>query len=42
MTRTEAWFALIAFLVVVLGYVWRRLGEPSPRQYKSKKPDVGY
>ena len=41
MTRLEAFLAIVAFLVVVLGYIWRRLGEPSPKQYKSKKPEVG-
>jgi hypothetical protein len=30
MTKLEAFLLIVAFLVAVLGYIWRRLGEPSP------------
>jgi hypothetical protein len=28
--RIEAFLVIVAILAVVLGYIWRRLGEPSP------------
>jgi hypothetical protein len=32
MTKLEAFLIVVAFLVAVLGYIWRRLGEPPPPQ----------
>ena len=37
-TKLEAFLLIVAFLVVVLGYIWRRLGEPSP-PYVEVPPD---
>jgi hypothetical protein len=40
MTRLEAFLIIVGFLVVVLAYVWRRLGEPSPKHVESDHDNI--
>jgi hypothetical protein len=42
MSRLEAFLLIVACLAGVLAYVWRRLGEPSPKHVQHDKTDTLY
>ena len=40
MTRLQAFLIIVGFLVVVLAYAWRRLGEPAPKHVESDHDNI--